>query len=312
MSRYEFQDGLYRPVVDKVFLYVDDGGLRAMDFEGYSGLLLDAFSRDKLRTDLEGLYEQERVTELHSRAIKGRNIQKYERVYKKAFDILTNVLLRTEYRHFVFQIGSEVVTSEIKDSVNSRFRAAFDQIGDTDILVRHPDILSHLIFPVNDILFRVSRCEGIRLVLVIDRKYDFETIGRESFLLGGRPYDGEKALLMTVNAFLNNNLHNGCNLHNINIVRSSSCPILQVVDGLGNFAFNYIKTVVKGLSKASAKERMKHGVFRHFLLAANLDIDGLDSQIKEKFELCGQKMCYLSDEQFLRIEILPPLQSLSP
>ena len=211
MNRFEFHNGLYLPIVDEIFLYIDDGGLKPMNFEGYSALLIDRSSYEKLKVNLEGLYQRERVSELHSHTIRGWNLQKYERVYGAAFKILLDVLQTTPFRHLVFEMGSGTVTGAINNDIDAQFKKAFDKIPNSNIITQHPGIYSHLIFPVNNVLSRITKCdENIKINLVIDGKYDFKTIGQEQFFLGGQLFNGERALLMTVNSYLGNNLKNGC------------------------------------------------------------------------------------------------------
>ena len=122
MSRFEFHNGLYLPVVDEIFLYIDDGGLKPMNFEGYSALLIDKSSCEELKANLEGLYQREGVSELHSHTVKGRNLQKYARVYGAAFKILLEILQTTPFRHLVFEMGSGTATGAIKDDIDAQFK----------------------------------------------------------------------------------------------------------------------------------------------------------------------------------------------
>lgn len=303
MTEYQFRNGIYRPIIDELFLYIDDGGLKAMDFEGYAGLLFDKFSHDELTEKLNDLYSKENVPQLHARDIKKRNVSKYERVYRAAFNILCDSIQRTQHRYIMSMLGSSMAIDDVKNDLDTLFTNVSSRVGNRSLASQHRSIYSHLVFHINDFLFRVSECGSeVKINTYIDRKYGFEKIKHEKFAMNGQLFEGDIALRMVINSYLKRNLSNNCRINTVNIVNAKKYPVLQLVDGLSNFSFNYAKVVIQGMSNSSVTEIMKFNVFKDFLTKTN-SANSNEAEIKQNFQIQNDRLGYITDRAIIRWEI---------
>jgi len=306
MTKYQAHNGIYLPTIEDIILYIDDGGLTDINFSGFGALLLDKSSHDLLNEELNELFDRKNVSELHASKIKRSNKSKYERIYENAFQLLCKTLRKTNHRYLVTLLGCSTNIGIISDDLDLLLTSNMTKIGNESIKDRYPKVFSHLLFPINNIFNRIPRCDdNIKIHTYIDRKYDFENIHNESFSMNGQLFDGDKTLCMITNTYLKNQLNNKCKIESLNIVKAINYPILQLVDGIINFAFNYIKVVVKDELNSSKTEIMKYNVFRGLLSEIGIDYEALKIMIKQEFNIVNGVVTYNTDKLFFSLELTP-------
>lgn len=94
MRKYEqSEQGLYVPLINFVDIGIDDAGIRVENILGWSAVVLDEFSTEKLNQEHQRLYEKYGLREFHGSDFKNTRTQRA--AYSDFFEIIYDLMSKS-------------------------------------------------------------------------------------------------------------------------------------------------------------------------------------------------------------------------
>lgn len=314
MLKYKIdKSGLFLPVVQNIYIIIDDGGSINEDFFGMTAILLDEFVYRKLNEDIKKFCIDKNITDLHARELiingsKIKNMDKYRDVY---IDLFSMVFIQLEKANYVW-IKNFLTSKKTNESATSLHGKLFDEVIKNLRYSGPPELVrkfySYMAYPTLEILRIIKNCDkSIRFKIIIDQKSEFKSIINKKISLNGILFEVNEAVLMIMNAFINQRLNLKCKIESIEILNRGCNYLIGFVDGYSNFYFNFTKYLLKNHAKRGKNKLMKYNVFKDLLLNT-LKIDKTQFEkdiniIKNNFKFSDKKIVSVKGKEVSVFEI---------
>jgi hypothetical protein len=272
--------GLYLPTVSHFKIYIDDGGAQEIGLVGYTILLIDEPIAVELAYQVQKIKELYNLKSLHGRDVNYRNINRRRKIYNEVFKFTVNHLERSSVRLCYSRLGPDKEHEENQLVLRQRINQILKQVEiSTDSISLLEEPVSFILLPLSEMVHSIGikQSSKIKLDVVIHRKKDFDKRIKEKVILGGNIsgmlVSFPKALQIIINNYAKI-FKIPLKIDNIAIVFSEIEPIIEVVDAIANFSFNFLKTQIKIPSHI---ESIKSALFEDLLKCSGQTDSQIDS-----------------------------------
>ncbi|MBL7961391.1 hypothetical protein JNL27_14250 [bacterium] len=306
MTDFVYKDGLYRPTIKTIYIFLDDGGQREADYYGFTTLLIDEFSFQSLESQVFSLCKQFNITELHAMKLhqEGQlidDMNTYDTFYTTILDSLASVLEKANYCY----LRSILASKKIIDKVN---KFHFDTLKDSSVIMRGKPLPTEILklyqyvaFPVDQSLHKIDCDSTVSINLQVDRKDELDStiLNKKTYLSGHHVsnfYNAAELIPRLLNILIELGLKKQCKISNFSIVSDKGSPGIGVVDAIANFGFNFAKCAIKPVP--SQTEQRKSDLFTHFLNRISWSTDQVTtvkSSIRNSITFENGSFHYLTD-----------------
>jgi len=278
MNRFnKTSGGIYTPVIKNIYLFIDDGGSDEVGLPSYTILGLDEYSSTPLQQKIVNLIEKENIEDLHARHLRIKGKQEldmdldYRRIYEGIFELVTTEICRSNYGFLINLLVAKKQLELAYSQFESEMSIALDILSNPSFGKVGKEFYSHIAFPVYHTFRHLPKCDGsVKFRLLIDRMDPFNQIQNKITYLAGSKgalfMPVREAILRFYNTYLEKVLGTNCEITDLQFVSRYDQPVIGIVDGISNFAFNLYKAILRVSTKSGDTELLKYKSFKKYFI----------------------------------------------
>lgn len=314
----ENEAGILVPKIRDLHILIDDGGDSAVDFVGYTCIMVDENAYHIIESKVKEFCSKYKIASLHARELRFENrelndMNEYEALYRELFDFAIYELRRANYQRVLSFLTSGKTVSDVFDAQNQSFEKSKKLPHGAILSEKYRKLYSHITFPTFELLKRIGKVdEDMRFYIHIDRKDDFQTLAEEIVSLEGNIAAAlgpvRKAIIAIFNSYKNLVIKMKARVDGIHIADTISSPIIGVVDAFSNFSYNFAKVVIQGLQNSTDTQKMKYRIFTDVVTTmCGEDVSHiavLEENIKNGFSFDGKNIIPKTERGVSTFEII--------
>jgi len=311
LRKYEqSEQGLYVPLINFVDIGIDDAGIRGENILGWSAVVSDEFSTEKLNQEHQRLYEKYGLREFHGSDFKNTRTQRA--AYSDFFEIIYDLMSKSNISYIKFFLtSSDKYDSRLK--LIEKYLVKLGENLSTKMSLKRKipesfrESAKFLIPPIDELISKINILQSdYNLRIFIDETKNISRLLNEKIMLYRLFLPNKEWIVMAIKNLyqIKNKSVFKISSDSIIAVDSKKYPIVQAADVIGNFGLNFIRHVLLNKPKDKSNRSVKYEIFKDTLLKKTCDIEKIEKDFKKKFNISSnQKICSIGKPKVSLLEI---------
>lgn len=311
MRKYELsKHRLYVPIINSIDIGIDDAGIRRENILGWSAVVLDEFSTEKLNQEHQRLHEKYGLREFHGSDF--RNTITQRAAYSDFFETIYGLMSKSNISYIKFFLTSPDKYDSRLELIEKNFVKLAENISAKMSLQRKipesfRESAKFLIPPFDELVSKINIFQSdYNLRIFIDETKNISKLLNEKIMLYKLFLPNKDWIIMAIKKLyqIKDKRLFKISSNSIIAVDSKKYPIVQAADVIGNFGLNFIRHVLLGKPKDKSNRSVKYEIFKDTLLEKTSDIKNIEKNFKNKFYISNsQKICSIGKPKVSLLEI---------